>query len=107
MAETARSDDARCDVARSADNLVIVAPAVVADAPVSPRIALNVGLAAVIGLMAALGLAVLRETLDLTEPAFPRGMEELAMECSIIKVYRHTRSPLPQNQNRLNLCLAS
>ena len=50
--------------ARSADNLVIVAPAVVADAPVSPRIALNVVIAAVIGLMAAVGLAVLREVLD-------------------------------------------
>jgi hypothetical protein len=26
------------------------------------------------------------ETLDLTQPAFPRGMEEFAVECSIIKV---------------------
>jgi capsular exopolysaccharide synthesis family protein len=50
--------------ARSADNLVIVAPAVADDRPVSPRTALNVGLGAVVGLLAAMGLAVLRGTLD-------------------------------------------
>jgi receptor protein-tyrosine kinase len=50
--------------ARSADNLVVVAPAVTLDKPVSPRIALNVAIAAVVGLLAAIGLAVLRETLD-------------------------------------------
>lgn len=49
---------------RSADNLVVVAPAVTLDNPVFPRTGLNAGVAAVIGLLAAMGLAVLRERLD-------------------------------------------
>lgn len=60
--------------ARSADNLVVVAPAVVADQPVSPRTALNVGIAALIGLLAAIGLAVLREHMDQSI----KGDEDLA-----------------------------
>lgn len=59
-----QQQEAQTPNSRSADNLVVVAPAVTLDNPVSPHTLLNVGIAAVIGLLAALGLAVLRETLD-------------------------------------------
>ena len=59
-----QQQEAQTPNARSADNLVVVAPAVTLDKPVSPRTALNVAIAAAVGLLAAMGLAVLRETLD-------------------------------------------
>jgi len=59
-----QQQEAQTPNSRSADNLIVVAPAVTLDNPVSPRTLLNVGIAAVIGLLAAMGLAVLRETLD-------------------------------------------
>lgn len=49
---------------RSGDNLVVVSPAVLPDRPVSPNIPLNAGIAFVVGLLVALGLAFLLDHLD-------------------------------------------
>jgi receptor protein-tyrosine kinase len=66
--------------ARSADNLVVVAPAVTQDKPVSPRTALNVAFAAALGLLVAIGLAVLREALDQSI----KGDEELTERVGLV-----------------------
>lgn len=50
--------------ARSADNLVVVAPAVTPDRPSSPDVPLNVGLALVAGLVLAVLFALLLDQLD-------------------------------------------
>jgi len=50
--------------ARSADNLVVVSPAVVPDRPVSPNKALNIAIAFGAGLLLALGVAYLLDYLD-------------------------------------------
>jgi capsular exopolysaccharide synthesis family protein len=67
---------------RSADNLMVVAPAVVPDKPVSPRIPLNVAIAAAIGLLAAVGVAVLRDSLDQSI----KSDEELAERVGLVPI---------------------
>ena len=52
------------DIAR-ANSVSIVGPAVAPDAPSEPRVALNIMLGAVVGLMGGIGLAFLLENLDL------------------------------------------
>ena len=59
-----QQQEAQTPNSRSADNLVIVAPAVTEDKPVSPQTMPIVGIAAGVGLIVAIGLAVLREALD-------------------------------------------
>jgi len=50
--------------ARSADNLVVVSPAVLPDKPVSPNVPLNVAIAFAAGLLVAVGIAFLLDYLD-------------------------------------------
>jgi receptor protein-tyrosine kinase len=56
--------EAQTPNSRSTDNLVVVAPAAALENPVSPRTPLNVAIAVALGLLAAMGLAVLRDRLD-------------------------------------------
>lgn len=59
-----QQQEAQTPNARSADNLVVVSPAVLPDRPVSPSIPLNVAIAFAAGLLVALGIAFLLEYLD-------------------------------------------
>ena len=56
--------DIEINVARSMDNVIVISPAVVPTAPVSPKPALNVGLALVAGLVVAAGVVLLMDHLD-------------------------------------------
>lgn len=56
--------EAKAPTANSADNLVVVAPAVQPNQPVSPRPLLNIGLAILAGLLVGLGLAFLLDYMD-------------------------------------------
>jgi non-specific protein-tyrosine kinase len=61
---TRRVQDLRLAEARSGDLLKVVEPAAGSPVPVQPRVAVNVAMAAVIGLLIALGVALLLEALD-------------------------------------------
>ena len=56
--------EAKAPTANSADNLVVVAPAVAPSQPVSPRPLLNVGLGILVGLLVGFGLAFLLDYMD-------------------------------------------
>ena len=59
-----QQQEAQTPNSRSADNLVVVAPATTPSNPVSPRIPLNIALSALTALLIAAGLAFLLEYLD-------------------------------------------
>jgi non-specific protein-tyrosine kinase len=61
---TRRVQELRLAEARSRDLLKVVEPAAGSPVPVQPRVAVNVAMAAVIGLLIALGVALLLEALD-------------------------------------------
>jgi non-specific protein-tyrosine kinase len=59
-----QAQEAQVPNSRTGDNLVVTAPAVLPDQPVSPKKSLNIAIAFAAGLLVALGIAFLLEYLD-------------------------------------------
>lgn len=80
--------------ARSADNLVVVSPAVLPDKPVSPSIPLNVAIAFAAGLLVALGIVFLLDYLDQSI----KSDEELIERFGLLAIGHIAFTPAPKGR---------